>query len=142
MWFNEQFLSSIFQLRADSVAPCFFTACPLSCLGHLPTSQCPFQVQLPSQVPGFSRDISLLSQTLVPVLHGFLFPGLLSSLGPSNLLLFQPLPCVMFILILKSPYLISFFYLFFNKLFFSVVSVCFFFPYLSDNLFFFKSLES
>lgn len=101
-------------------------------------SQCSFQVQLPQKVPGFSRDISLLSQTLVPVLHGFLFPGLFSSLDCSNLLLFQPLPHVMFILILKSPYLISFFSPILQQ---TMVSFYFFFQFLSENLLFFKSLK-
>lgn len=118
----SNFFLPFFQLRADSVASCFFPAYPLSGLDRVPTSQCPFQVQLPQQVPGFSRDISLLSQTLVPVLHGFPIPGLFSSLASSNLVLFQPLPCVMFILIIKPPHLISFFSLFFNN-----CGFCFFF---------------
>lgn len=88
-----------------------------------------FRFSYHCRVPGFSKDISLLPQTLVPVLHGFLFPGLLFSLGCPNLFFWS---CVMLFIILKSHYLIPFFSLSFNKLQF--LFVFFFLPF-SEVLF-------
>lgn len=66
MRFREQFLSSIFQLRADSVAPRFFPTSPLSGLACLPTRRCPFQVQLPLQGPWLQQGHQLVTPSPSP----------------------------------------------------------------------------
>lgn len=116
--FSEQFLSSIFQLRADSVAPHFFPGCPLPGLDHLPASHWLFQTQLPLLGSWLQQGQQLV--TTNPSLSGPWF-----SLCRTVVLswLFQPFfcSCVMLIIMLKSHYLAPSFSLSFNKLQFLLV---------------------
>lgn len=107
-----------FSTHSSLVAPHFFPECPLSGPAHLPASKCPFQIQLPLQAPWLQQGHQL-PQSIVPVLHDLLFPGLLSCLGSSNLFFWS---CVILIIIFKSVTSLSPF----SFLQQTAVSACFF----------------